>query len=316
MDADKQEDNQLAGAIPPPSTVIRPQSKVATEDSPVVELDIKHDAADAPQQPAPVAQKSTPIAEAKPSVQSTPSPVAEKPVQRPEPAIPSPQQPVATLPEKQATKEQSAQQPPNPKQIAAKQPLPLQEQPPQSEQNEWQYTSGKLTADNEPARPEEPVAEPVDSNEVLVEWSASEFINHQKGTSWYVVLAIGAAILSAVIFFITKEYISIVVIMLMAVVLGVYGAAKPKVVKYTITPKGIGFGNTFHPYSEVKSFCVIKETTIPYVQLLLHKRIAVPLTLYVAPDFMDKITEIIGEYVPYDQKQLDYTDRLSAKFRF
>src|SRR5579872_7250368 len=51
----------------------------------------------------------------------------------------------------------------------------------------------------------------VDENET-VSWSASEFIAHHKTASWYLQLVLGAIILAALVFFITHDKLSVVVI--------------------------------------------------------------------------------------------------------
>ena len=182
-------------------------------------------------------------------------------------------------------------------------------------QSSWQYTSGELTANNQQSYINEVK---VDQNEVIAEWSAQEFIEQQKGPKWYVLLALGSIVGSLVLFLVTKEAMSVVVTLLLALAVGVFGSAKPKIVKYTIDSLGVAIDNKHYNFSEFKSFSIINgvNANIPYIQLIPQKRLMLPLTIFIDPKHSDEIAEIIGQFVPYDQKQPDLADKISSRFRF
>jgi len=200
---------------------------------------------------------------------------------------------------------------------------PEQQLPPQTPeeqmaaagQNQWQYTSGKLTQDNQPTKPE------LDSNDdnndgVLAEWSASEFVEHDKGYNWYGYLIVGAVLISARLFLVTKEIMSIVVTVLLAIVMAIYGTAKPKTVDYKITGNGVSLGPKHFNFSEFKSFSIIEDSAMPYIQLMPQRRFMVPITIFVDPEHTNEIAELIGQFLPYDQKKRDAVDKLSSRLRF
>lgn len=182
-------------------------------------------------------------------------------------------------------------------------------------QASWQYTSGELTANDLPSNLNE--AE-VGQNEVIAEWSAQEFIEQQKNAKWYLMLVVIAVLLSLILFLITKEIMSVVVTLLLALAVGVFGSAKPKIVKYTIDSLGVAIDNKHYNFSEFKSFSIINgvNANVPYIQLIPQKRLMLPLTIFIDPKHSDEIAEIIGQFVPYDQKQPDLADKISSRFRF
>ena len=175
-------------------------------------------------------------------------------------------------------------------------------------QQQWQYNTGELPADQQ-----EPVATASDE---AISWTASEFIEHDKSVSWYALLALVTVVVSAVLYLITKEVLSVIAIVAMALLFGVYGSAKPKTRSYTIDAQGLKVDDKQYLFANMKSFSVIEEGPIPYIQLLLRQRFSLAVTVYADPSQIDQIAEFIGQHVPYDQKKRDFTDALSSKIRF
>lgn len=194
-----------------------------------------------------------------------------------------------------------------------------QNEPNQSNDNaNWTYTSGTLAEQGTVPQPESTPQSTAltDASGPLAQWSASEFISHEKSPRWYMLLAGASLLLGIVIYFITRQNISVVVVIVMGVLFAVYGSAKPRTVTYELTGTGIAIGNKFYPFLTLKSFSVINEGGMPYIQLLLQKRLSVPLTIYTAPEQIDTIANILGEFIPYDQKKRDIADKFSSKIHF
>ena len=177
---------------------------------------------------------------------------------------------------------------------------------------QWSYTSGQLMGEGEQNIPEATA----NNDEILISWTASEFVEHDKNSSWYLALAGVAVLISIIVYLFTRQIVSIVLVLIMAVVFGVYGSAKPRVLNYSISARGLTVGNTTHTFDTIKSFSVINEGGMPYIQVLFQKRLSIPVTIYAAPDEIDTIAEAIGQFVPYDQKKRDIADKLSSRIRF
>ena len=175
-----------------------------------------------------------------------------------------------------------------------------------------QYNSGEL----ESQQSQEEQESDVDPKTEFASWTASEFIAHEKPSYWHFAV-IGVSILVAVVIFaFTREILSVLVVIVLGAVFAIYGSAKPKTVQYRLTGEGVYTDEKLHKYNDFKSFSMIETAGLPYIQLMSRKRFMVPLTLYTEPNSIDSITEIIGRHVPYDQKQQDPVDKLSAKLRF
>jgi hypothetical protein len=181
---------------------------------------------------------------------------------------------------------------------------------------QWAYTSGNLVEPNTQALPAEPKSVDDQPGQVILSWSASEFVQHDKSNRWYFNLGVGAVTVAILTFVITRQILSAVVILLMAVMFGLYGRTKPKTLQYAVQTDGIIVGNDFLTYDTIKSFSVIAENGMPYVQILLQKRLSIPVNIYADPAQLDQVATILGQYIPYDQKKRDIADIISSRLRF
>jgi hypothetical protein len=199
-------------------------------------------------------------------------------------------------------------------------PQPAPEQPPvpKAEPSQWQYQSGNLapvTGFAEPPAPNQPNADNPTARD-SISWSASEFMHHEKASSWYIYVVIAALVLATAIYFLTKDIFSVAVIVVIGIIFGVFGALKPKVLNYAVSPDGIQVGNRHFSFEEFRSFAVIQEGALPSIQLLPHKRFALAITMYLDPQQADKIVEILGEYLPFEHQDRDFMDKFASKIHF
>ncbi len=149
-----------------------------------------------------------------------------------------------------------------------------------------------------------------------VEWTASEFIAHTKSIIWYLALAGITLVLAALIFLITKDKISTAVVVVAGVLLGVYGARKPKEVNYKLSGDGLVMADKNYPLSNYRSFSVIEEGAFRTLVFLPVKRFGLLLSIHYDPVDEDKIMNILGQYLPMEERKKDLLDDLLWKIRF
>ena len=193
---------------------------------------------------------------------------------------------------------------------------PKNENPPTVTAPSWSYTSGSLTENSAPEQNATQSSAVPPAHEVLATWSASEFVSHDKTAKWYTTLGLGAAGLSVFIFLLTRQILSVVVIIVLALLFAVYASAKPRTLEYALTTSGLQIGDKYYPFNAIKSYSVIEEEGMPYIQLLMQKRFSVPIVVYVATEQVTQLAEMVGDFVPYDQKKRDIADKISSRIRF
>jgi hypothetical protein len=149
-----------------------------------------------------------------------------------------------------------------------------------------------------------------------VNWSASEYISHEKSASWYLILFAFGVVATAIVYLVTKDIFASVAILLGCVSMGIYAGRKPSVKNYTIHEKGIQVDEIFHSYAKFRSFSIVEEGAIDSIWLKPFKRVSPTVVMYFSPDEEQKIVDVIANYLPHEQRELDVVDRFSKKIRF
>lgn len=149
-----------------------------------------------------------------------------------------------------------------------------------------------------------------------ISWSASEFVEHQKDKSWFVGFAGLTVLIVAVIYLITQELITAVVILITAGLFAVSARRKPQTLEYLMDQSGITIGGKFYAYETFKSFSVFDDEAFSSIQLTSLKRFAIPVSLYYPPEEEEKIIAMLGNFLPHEERSHDPVDRLMRKVRF
>ncbi len=160
-----------------------------------------------------------------------------------------------------------------------------------------------------------PAATPAPANNT-VEWTASEFIAHDKGVGWYVGFFLLTALLAVGLYFITRDIVSVGGVVALAFILGVVAARKPRVLAYRVDRSGITVGSRLHPFGEYKSFALVNEGPFWSIVFLPMKRFALPLSLYLAPEQEQVVVEALGNRLPLEKGELGPLDELMRRVHF
>lgn len=188
----------------------------------------------------------------------------------------------------------------------------------QTDAAQWQYkpeqgtgtVSGPLSSPA-PNLPENRTSQPQD-----VTWTASEFVAHAKGFSWFAMLVVGTAALTAITWFVTQDYISVGVIIVLAILLGVAATRQPRVLEYRVDNEGIEIAGKFFSYADFRSFSIMPEGAFSSIMLVPLRRFAPPLSIYYDPTDEEKIVSVISQHLPLEERQHDMIDRFARRIRF
>lgn len=166
----------------------------------------------------------------------------------------------------------------------------------------WKYTSSSKSA---------PAATDIET----ISWTASEYIDHNRGAGWYLLLFLSTGLLSAGIYLLTKDYFATTVIIIAGIVLLIFSRHKPQEITYELSSSGINAGGKLYSYGSFKSFSVVKDGALNSISFTPLKRFMPPFSAYYAPSDEEKIIQALSAYLPYEEKQLDGIDRLSRRLR-
>lgn len=188
----------------------------------------------------------------------------------------------------------------------------------QDDRPEWDYKPSGSTAVAEPhAQPNVGggAAEPPDSRSTM-RWTASEYIEHNRGVGWYLLLVLATAAVAAIAYLVTRDYFAIGVITVLGIIVGTSAGRKPKEIQYELTSDGIHVGQKFYKYSVFRSFSIIHQEGLSSVEFTPLKKLMLPVAAYFGPGDEERVMDIIGQHLPYEERKMDSIDRLSRKLRF
>jgi hypothetical protein len=160
-----------------------------------------------------------------------------------------------------------------------------------------------------------PLPEPLPVPEGTITWTASEFVAHDKSAGWYLSLALVAALASAVVYLISRDIISVGVVLAAGALLGVYGSHKPRQLEYRLSEQGIAIGEKTYSYDEFRSFAVVPEGAFSSITFMPLKRFSPPISIFYAPEDEDRIIALLSDRLPFEEHS-DAVDNLMRKIRF
>ena len=146
-------------------------------------------------------------------------------------------------------------------------------------------------------------------------WTASEFIEHKKTAIWYLLLAvISLALIGGA--YLLEGVFTAVIVLISALLFGYVAAKKPRELPYVINSDGVRVDNKLYRYSNFKSFSIIQEEGIQSIWFMPMQRFAPGLSIYFSPEEGQKIVDLLGTFIPYEERELALIDQLMHKLRF
>ncbi len=173
------------------------------------------------------------------------------------------------------------------------------------DQAQWNYTGGGSESE---------------SSQELTEsftWTASEYIEHEKSSLWYAGLVLGGIIVSVIVYFISDgDKLTTATILIITMTLVFFASRKPKAKTYEISSKGLTIDGKLFSFADFKSFSVVEEGAIESIWLKSLGRFSPMIIIYFAPEEGGKIADLLSNYLPHEQRELDIIDRALKRLRF
>lgn len=170
-----------------------------------------------------------------------------------------------------------------------------------------------LTSFNQPSAVDQT---PAEIEEGVISWTASEFIANQKNAGWYMILAASAAVIGGLVYLLTRDVISAVMVLVALGVIAFLASRQPRTMSYQLNNYGLQIGTRAYPYQEFKSFSVVEEGAVSSIVLMPMKRFMPMLNVYFDPADEERITDMLNDYLPYVETKLDVVERLMRRIRF
>ena len=181
------------------------------------------------------------------------------------------------------------------------------------EQVGWNYNPEQA---DEPAGYEPTPSSHAEHSVKAVTWTGSEFIARHKTATWYFGLAGVTLLLTAIIYFVSKDLATVVFVAIVALLFGFIASRKPRQLSYLVNQNGLQVGNKSYIYSDFLSFSLQRDGGIGYISFLPIKRLHNELSIYYPPDQEQEIFDTLSDSIPYQQRKEGLTDKLIRLIQF
>jgi hypothetical protein len=148
------------------------------------------------------------------------------------------------------------------------------------------------------------------------DWSASEFIDHEKGSLWYIALGLATVIIAGGVFLLTHDILSVVAVIAALIIFGIMAKRKPKMVQYHVGSEGLRANGRVYAYANFKSFGLQDEGPFSSLVFMPMKRFMLPIYVYFPPEDLDKIMETLSFYIPFSPIEQGAIDKATHRLRF
>ena len=172
----------------------------------------------------------------------------------------------------------------------------------------------KKTKQSEPVKEAQVVDEPVKKRSApavsqAINWEAQEYIVRDKTGWWFVGLAaIGLVLVGLSVWFQWWSFLAVVILSIVALI--IYVQRPPRMIRYSMTNKGISEGDHLFEYTEFKSFGLLQEGSNFAIILTPRKRFSPRLRVYFPQSMGEEIVDAFGARLPMEEVKLDMLDKL------
>ena len=143
----------------------------------------------------------------------------------------------------------------------------------------------------------------------VINWEAEEYIVREKTSWWYVGLVAVGLVLSGVAILL-QAWTFLAVIVLSVVALIVYAMRPPRMLRYSLTNKGLSEGDRLYSYDDFKAFGILREGNHFAIVLTPRKRFSPRVTVFFPEAQGEAIVDAFGARLPMEEVKLDMLDKL------
>ena len=147
-------------------------------------------------------------------------------------------------------------------------------------------------------------------------WTASEYIDHQQGPKWFLLLGVGTLAVAGIVYLLTKDYFATGLMVILGVIVGFFAKRQPRQLTYELSNDGLKIDKKTYPFRSFKSFSIVQDGPLLSLNLLPIKRLIPPISAYFDAGDHEKILDILGDRLPYEDHKLDSVERLTRRLRF
>jgi len=149
-----------------------------------------------------------------------------------------------------------------------------------------------------------------------ISWTASEYIDHQQGATWYLGLGVATIALATIFYLILKDYFSSVAVVVIGLAVGMFAHRTPQQLNYELSAEGLKIQDKDFGFNQFKSFAIMPGEQVGSIELEPIKRFMPPISVFFAAKDQEAIVGLLQEHLPYEERSLDTVERISRRLKF
>ena len=177
-----------------------------------------------------------------------------------------------------------------------------------------------------PLQPAQPISLP-DSQPavVLVEdptedgvltWTATEYLQPEKDATWYGAYTLGTILVTAAVFFLTRDVVSTAVVLVACGGLIYAASHRPREQTYSLEDGLLFVGRKGYRLDAFKAFSAEAQGEVVGMTLIPLKRFMPPVMVYVQGEQAGMVQDHLAAFLPLEAHKADAVDGLLRKIRF
>ncbi len=147
-----------------------------------------------------------------------------------------------------------------------------------------------------------------------VTWVAHEYLNQEKGKTWFVVFAVVMALLFGLAVFLQQWSFAVLIVVIVAVII-VSSKRPPRELTYSLNDDGLVIDGKLNKFEQFKAFGIIRDGEAFSVMLIPTQRFQPGVTVYFPEESGEEIVDMLGSRLPMKDLNLDVVDRIVRLLR-
>ena len=148
----------------------------------------------------------------------------------------------------------------------------------------------------------------------VIQWTASDSIEHERSKSWYIVAILITAAIAGVAIWLGQWSLAILVAVILAAILVVTG--KPaREVNYELSTDGLVVDGRKYALGEFRAFGVRRDGALWQLVIIPVKRFGLPVTTFINEEQGEQIVDFLGAILPMEEVHPDFVDSLSKRLK-
>lgn len=148
---------------------------------------------------------------------------------------------------------------------------------------------------------------------LLLSWQSSGDMS-DRGPKWYAAIFAVTATFAGLTLLGTGSWMSAIVVVMAASAVVIVNTKGPQVQAYGIFDAGVQIEERFYGYEQLRSFSLSNLNGETLIELEPSKRFYPRITMH-AGDFMDQAQELLGQFLPKNNREPDMIDKISQHLK-